>query len=137
MKPTYIYISQEQKDNLFRLAKQKKLSVSTLVNIIVKHYQFRASAYGNKYIKKGTCKIHLKLKDKPNYDLITDILATNCIYEWQEKPTKEIDYKKIDSQIQSEMDKTKDIFYNYNMTIRNNARAIRENKEYYKRILNQ
>lgn len=137
-KPVYIYVTQDQKSKLIKLKDQKKLSISTIVDIIIKHYQYRAAAYGKKYQSKGTYKLHLKIKNPSNYpDIPMDILATNCIYEYYEQPTQEIDYMKINSQVQSEMDKTSDAFYNYNMTIRNQTRAVRQNKEYYKRILNQ
>lgn len=137
MKTTYIYIDSTTWNKLYNLARSKKISVSTAVNIIKNHYQFAVARYGNTYQKKGNLKKHLKLKDGSNYpDITLDCLTTNCIYEWQTKPNPEsFNYAKADANIQSEMDKTEDPFYDYNQQIRKTARLVRENKKYLERLL--
>lgn len=138
MKSTYIYLNYDYEKILIKISKQKRLSFSAIVNIIVKHYQFSAARYGNKYQKKGMRKIHLKLKDENNYpDLKRDILATNCIYEWIEKPNKECNYKEVDRKMQSELDTTTDPFYDYNETCRKMTRMARENPNYLRRLLKE
>lgn len=137
MKTCYIYIDPSTAAKLFKLSKQKKLSVSTIVNIIKNHYEFAVARYGNTYQKKGSKKLHLKLKEEHHYPEISlDCLTTNCIYEWETKPNPEkFNYAKADANIQSEMDKTEDPFYDYNQQIRKTARLVRENKKYLERLL--
>lgn len=137
MKTCYIYVDGETASKLFKLSRSKKLSISTIVNIIKNHYEFAVARYGNNYQKKGSKKLHLKLKDEHHYPNISlDCLTTNCIYEWQTKPNpKEFNYTKADANIQSEMDKTEDPFYDYNQQIRKTARLVRENKTYLERLL--
>lgn len=44
-------------------------------------------------------------------------------------------FNKIKQKLGNELAKKRETYYNYNAVVRNNARSIRENKEYWKRIL--
>lgn len=115
---TYIYLDQQDKAKLIKTATAKQLSLSSYINIIVKHY-IMCETNKESYIHKGQFKIHIKLRAKEyNADSLT---ITNCVYRFLHNNEfyTEINYKKLNSMIQSECDTTIDPNYLKNMIIRN------------------
>lgn len=75
-------------------------------------------------------------------DLEKTKLYTNLLYIYTFKKLKDYiqDDKRINQinqKIINELQKSREIFWNYNIQVRTNVRAIKYNKEYFKRLLNQ
>lgn len=117
---TYLFLNETDKNKIKKLAQSKQLSLSTAVNIIYKRYYY-LTAQEESYYNKGDKQIHIKIKNELNYP-INCLFATNAIYAYLHNEvikthTKE-HLKKINSSIQSEMDKTYDPSCNKNIIIR-------------------
>lgn len=105
---TYIFLSTEDKKRLIKLADAKQLSISTTAGIIINNLYPVVSTWFKDYIAKGEKQIHIKVKNKNNFD-INSLHATNCLYCYFNKP--QIKGQKINwnnKNIQSELDKTED-----------------------------
>lgn len=122
---TYIYITQDDKNRLSKLAQSKQLSLSACVDIIASKFYFLV-ANKEEYIKKGDIKVKLNIKNKATWP-VSDKLATNCITaffheELNDFPNKD-GIKNLKRQIQSQMDKTFDPNFLKNIIIRTNYRT--------------
>lgn len=134
MYETNIWLDKADKITLTKQAQKKALSLSTYINIIVKHYYIISHENCFKdYIYKGKQQTHIKLRNENKLNL-TPMIVTNAIYMYlhQEKITEKykglIKTEKLNRKIQSETDKTIDKFYLGNQLIRA--------KYYYERKLN-
>ena len=130
MKPkiTYLFLNDDDKARLVKLAFAKQLSVSTTTNIIIKHLYTPFDCLKNKqetYINKGSNQICVKIRNEHRYN-ITCTNATNCIYAYFHNEVLPINWKKINSSIQSEMDKTIDKNNQKNIEIRITWRIRKE-----------
>lgn len=122
---TNIWLDKDDKTLLTKKAQKKQLSLSTYCDIIVRNYYIVAHENIFKtYIHKGTEQTHIKIHNKAKHKL-TPTIITNCIYlflhpETMKEYTDNLQLTKLNRQIQSETDKTKDNFYLGNQIIRAN-----------------
>lgn len=117
---TYLFLNETDKNKIKKLAQSKQLSLSTATDIIYKHYYWLI-CQKEEYFEKGNKQIHIKIKNE-NKNPINTMFITNALYAYLHNDvikthTKE-HLKKINSSIQSEMDKTFDPSCNKNIIIR-------------------
>lgn len=120
MKNITIWINQEDKKKLIKIAQSKYLSLSTLINIITKYYYVIANEkIYTEYINKGKQQLHIKLRNECKNNL-NPMIVSNSVYLYlhNEKIDPRINYKNINKKIQSECDKTTDSNYMLNVVIR-------------------
>lgn len=110
MQITYINIEQKDKNQLMKMAQLNQLSLSTLCNIIMKHYFFAVNQ--KEYYKKGKSYTCIKIRNEFKHD-INSINITNCIYAYlhhevlKEYPNKDF-VKNANRQIANEIKNTYD-----------------------------
>ena len=125
---TYIYLNNEDKNRLQKLAQAKQLSLSACVDIIATSFQWYCETINN-YINKGENKIKLSIKSKPLWK-VNDKLATNCVYAYFHEESLDFiqnpaGIKNLKRKIQSTMDKTFDPNFLKNIIIRTNYKLQR------------
>lgn len=153
MKKINIYLTDEQKKAIAKKCAWYKVSTSTIVDKCVWRIMSESSDAEFKnslmldffYKDEGRLKTSVKPKifsealmncKKPNR------LATNCILLWLKKDLKnhikdEKLCQRIYSLIDDDLNKAYDKFWNYNEQIRNMRRMLKEDKDYWKRAIEQ
>lgn len=127
-KITYLFLDDEDKARICKLAFAKQLSVSTTANIIIKHLYILFDWNDErslKYIHKGSNQLCIKIRNEHNYN-ITCANATNCIYAYFHNEILKINWEKVNRKIQSEMDRTLDKNNQKNIEIRITYRIRKE-----------
>lgn len=127
-KITYLFIDDDDKARICKLAFAKQLSVSTTANIIIKHLYILfdwKDERSFKYIHKGSNQLCIKIRNEHNYK-ITCANATNCIYAYFHNEVLPINWEKVNRKIQSEMDRTLDKNNQKNIEIRITYRIRKE-----------
>jgi len=132
-KITYLFLDDEDKARLCKLAYAKQLSVSTASNIIIKHLYMMFNWQDKRsleYIKKGSNQLCIKIRNEHNYK-ITCANATNCIYAYFHNEVLPINWDRVNRSIQSEMDKTIDKNNQKNIEIRITWRIRKEMEKWH------
>ena len=155
MKTINIYITREQKQRLDRIRSKYKVSLSTLTGTVAYWLVYvllhddrkeTIKELQEKYIQSTTT---YKTSVKPREVLevlgneITDkskftsnalvIYLEHKIQDYVSKKYVDTYYAKIDKKL----NETFDVYWDYNCSIRNQRRMIRQNKEYWKKALNE
>ena len=158
MKSINIYLTPEERKLVDQKMQWYKVSLSTLVDKCV---IFFAREINDVDIKKMLLmdyyykpKGKIKTSCKPRYFKGMEKcfkhpnrFATNCLLIWIKKDIKQLSVNgktlepkkadKIYSLIDNELNKTVDKFWNYNEQIRNMRRMLKDDKDYWKRAIEQ
>ena len=144
-----IYTSKEDRKTIDKLKVKYQLSLTTIIDILL----FVTTKYlneesikdlANKYKYKKSQKTSIKTpkiyKDLKWENIKENIYATNVLQIYLKKDiNKYIENKetlqKYYNDINNKMTTTNDEFWNYNQHIRMQRRMLRENKEYFKKEL--
>lgn len=155
MKTINIYITPDVKKKIEKVRAKYKVSLSTLVGI-VSYELINALSHSNqvekiqelqeKYLikngKQTSCKPRDVLKDYPN-ELINNknCFCTNALYIYIEHQITTLinqeQANKYYAKIDKKLNEAYDIYWDYNCSIRNQRRMIRQNKEYWKKALEE
>ena len=161
MKHIDIYLTKEQKQELDKISQKYQVSLSVIVDKVAHRYFQLFVMKGQDPFKTMTEKYIYNEKGyrtsvKPKYykDFIKSYEPVIKIKGWQSKLftnlikiwLKNNEYRWIDEKdiinkfrnmINSDLQKTYDQYWNYNEQIRNTRRMIKENKDYWKRALEE
>lgn len=158
-----IYITADEKKQLIQVKNRYKISISTIAQIVYKWYgTCLEKTLESNYIEylteqdkneKTSIKPRKKLDDLPcNYQERKrnwSMIYTNCLKIYIHKSFKQYFKQennqasqqlveemnaKIHGSIAKQMQETRDAFYTYNDTLRNNIRAIRENPKLFEKV---
>lgn len=147
-----IYISDLAKKTLDDLKSKYHVSYSTIIDTLINQTWKNKKIY-NDLKEKYLVKQHTKTSVRPQISIelrtlfteseiskiYTNIVEIYANKKLLEKYLKEwiLDINKFKTDLGNKLAKKREIYYNYNATVRNQARAIRENKEYWRKILEQ
>ena len=158
MKALNIYITDEEKRKLGQIQRKYKVSLSTITDkatywlyyvLVHNGYEGQLNKLLNEYIEKTAARKKTSVKPrcyKDNEYLHTgiknkSIFSTNALIIYTNKTISNyVDEKgcnKFWAKIDKDLTTAKDTYYNYNTIVRNTARAVKTNKEYYRRLLNE
>ena len=153
VKKINIYLTNEQRKMLDQKMSWYKVSLSTIVdkicNIFNKELGKEKIKLWTEYIHKPkgnkTCckpKYFENLRIKINGKDKTDMFCTNATKIWLLKELKTLDInekrqQRIYSLIDNELRNTIDKFWNYNETIRNTRRMIKDDPEYWQKVVEE
>lgn len=148
-----IYLTDEQKKAIAKKCAWYKVSTSTIVDKVVYRFlseikegydEFRNSLFIDfLYRDTGRKKTSVKPTIFKSFKFThPNKLATNCLLVWLKKDLKRFiqDDKKcqrIYSLIDDDLNKAYDKFWNYNEQIRNMRRMLKDDKNYWKRAIEQ
>lgn len=154
MKRINIYITRTEKDKADKVCKKNLVSLSTLTDVttywlfyFVHHYgtQEQMKMLSETYIaKENNYKTSIKPKLKDEYlgqileepsKWCSNALKIYLNHEIDKYLTDEKQINRYYSKINEQLQKTKEIHWNYNAVIRQQRRSMRENKEYWKKVL--
>lgn len=152
-----IYLSQTTLDRLNDMRKKYHVSISTIAQILSDYIRPNINNYPAEFLMTYIDKEHrLKTSIKPNNlketeDFFKKIqfsketashIYSNVLYIYAKEDfnylfqgATEKECKKWAKEIENELIKRKDIYYNYNNNIRNTLRIIRKNQEYFKKVI--
>ena len=137
-----VYVLTQDRNEIQEIRNKYHVSLSTLADEVANKYMFYEpiKAKMDNYLFKGGQKLSIKPKNdvhifKDNHSKI----YSNCLYIFINRLDKELlmeaDYKKVREAINKALQTKKETFWQYNETIRNQRRSMKENKEYWKRTL--
>lgn len=154
MKRINIYLTKEEKNELEKIARKYKCSISTIADKVCT-YTYYVLTHGqgneilfNQYLAKGI-KTSIKPKcydpkENPLANTIEnkDMFTTNCLKIYVAKNIGQYlenkEYIQVYwNKINRDLMQVKEQFWNYNNFIRSTMRSFKENKDYYKRKLEQ
>lgn len=144
MKRINIYIDNKDKKRLNELKNKYHLSYSTIVNIIAeKYYMILSTKLQDCYLygKENTYKTSIKPRGQERYEHpsflytnATRIFTKNELSEYVQDKTL---IQKVNNFIYEEFDKTWDENWDGNHLQRSMPKIIKQNREYYRRILDE
>lgn len=147
MKKINIYITQKTYNKINEIKQKYKVSLSTIIdkgiesikanNIVklkMKYY------YPNE--KKTSVKPRMTntlngFKDSEISMIYSNFIELYINDSWKDIGLTAEEVKRIKNEINTKLQKAREQFWNYNEVIRNTARAMKENKEYYERIMHK
>lgn len=151
-----IYITESEKDKANTIQQKYKISLSTMVSILAYTTYYCLKHYGTKDLEdlqleyvdtKCNYKTSIKPRCMKDTEILAKLITNKSIYltnvlklylsrniaKYLTKKGLEYYYNDIDKKFQT----AKEVFWNYNNVVRSNARAIKNNKEYYQRLLKE
>lgn len=156
MKTINIYLTTTEKDQATRLMRKYKVSLSTLTGKICFYMTYALTHHGiennlldqlqEKYLETG---LNHKTSVKPKElmevlaNTITNksMFATNCLKIYLNKLVENYILQEGKNEFYTNLDKAltecKDMYWNYNVSIRSTRRMIKQNKKYWKRVLEE
>lgn len=159
MRLTFIYLAEQEKKDLMKLCTKYKVSLSNLTSCLIKTTYYCLLHYGinkdenkilqEKYIvvRNNLPKTSIKprcFKDKEAfYSLIENknMYATNCLLIYTSK--RQLDYMTEEGKnhyfnmLNQELQNNYEAWWDYNTFIRKSRRNLKENKDYYKRAIEE
>lgn len=151
MKTINIYLTREEKLQADKVRSRYKVSLSTLTGVIAfitfdlfnKHNPESLAKMQNHYLsREGNYKTSIKpreLNEVLHFIENKSMFASNCLKMYLNKTIKE--YLKPEqinlywARIDKELNQKYDIYWDYNCSIRNQRRMLKQNKEYWKKAL--
>lgn len=151
----YIYLTTTEINTLKKIQQKYLVSLSTICDKVIfnflkafnktededKNEDVAKDIIQKKYIYsiKENNRTTIKPRIYKHYPSLDQHLATTCLKLYANKDFKRVfkDKKTIDqmlSGIDIDLIKTYDHYYNYNETLRNSIRVIKENKDYIERL---
>ena len=152
MKTINIYLTRTEKTQADKVRSKYKVSLSTLTGVVVlitydllhKNNEVMLEHIENKYIaKEGNYKTSIKpreLMETLGEEIKNkNIFATNCLKIYLNKAIKEyLEPEKVNlyyARIDKTLNEKFDTYWDYNCSIRNQRRMLKQNKEYWKKAL--